>query len=172
MQCRRTRPRSTGSCAPEPTKTTHLVIQMTKAPHQSASKNCVSYFAQQKLGISFCDVDVAFLHTKITTSCKIFILALLHSKTSLVFGDVGLMSLFFVTCVEPNVWGYLVILSRARAIRQVSSRAHVSLASCSDSFVSFVFFTCFLFELLACLLPVTLFSRSFFRLAIRVCMAS
>ena len=57
--------------------------------------------------ISFCDVDVTFLHSKITTSCKILILHLLHCKTSLVFGDVGLMSHFCVTFVVQNLWGYL-----------------------------------------------------------------
>lgn len=81
--------------------------ETTKAPHQPASKKCVSYFAQQKLRISFCDVDVTFLHSKITTSCKILILHLLHCKTSLVFGDVGLMSHFCVTFVVQNLWGYL-----------------------------------------------------------------
>ena len=86
---------------------THLVVQMTKAPHQPASKKCVSYFAQQKLRISFCDVDVTLLHSKITTSCKILILHLLHCKTSLVVGDVGLMSPFCVTFVVQNLWGYL-----------------------------------------------------------------
>ena len=44
--------------------------ETTKATHQPASKKCVSYFAQQTLRISFCDVDVTFLHSKITTSCK------------------------------------------------------------------------------------------------------
>jgi hypothetical protein len=57
--------------------------------------------------ISFCDVDVTFLHSKITTSCKILISHLLHCKTSLVFGDVGLMSHFCVTFVVQNLWGYL-----------------------------------------------------------------
>ena len=57
--------------------------------------------------ISFCDVDVTFLHSKITTSCKILILHFLHCKTSLVFGDVGLMSHFCVTFVVQNLWGYL-----------------------------------------------------------------
>ena len=81
--------------------------ETTKAPHQPASKKCVSYFAQQKMRISFCDVDVTFLHSKITTSCKILISHLLHCKTSLVFGDVGLMSHFCVTFVVQNLWGYL-----------------------------------------------------------------
>jgi hypothetical protein len=81
--------------------------ETTKAPHQPASKKCVSYFAQQKMRISFCDVDVTFLHSKITTSCKILILHFLHCKTSLVFGDVGLMSHFCVTFVVQNLWGYL-----------------------------------------------------------------
>ena len=57
--------------------------------------------------ISFCDVDVTFLHSKIITSCKILISHLLHCKTSLVFGDVGLMSHFCVTFVVQNLWGYL-----------------------------------------------------------------
>ena len=83
--------------------------ETTKAPHQPASKKCVSYFAQQKMRISFCDVDVTFLHSKITTSCKILILHFLHCKTSLVFGDVGLMSHFCVTFVVQNLWGYLGI---------------------------------------------------------------
>ena len=82
-------------------------MKTTKASHQPASKKCVSYFAQQKLRISFCDVDVTFLHSKITTSCKILILHFLHCKTSLVFGDVGLMSHFCVTFVVQNLWGYL-----------------------------------------------------------------
>ena len=65
--------------------------------------------------ISFCDVDVTFLHSKITTSCKILISHLLHCKTSLVFGDVGLMSHFCVTFVVQNLWGYLGYVCQACA---------------------------------------------------------
>ena len=79
----------------------------TPACNLAASKKCVSYFAQQKLRTNFCDVDVTFMHSysNITTSCKILILhyILLFCKTSLVFGDVGLVSHLCVIFVVQNL---------------------------------------------------------------------
>jgi hypothetical protein len=119
--------------------------ETTKAPHQPASKKCVSYFAQQKLRISFCDVDVTFLHSKITTSCKILILHFLHCKTSLVFGDVGLMSHFCVTFVVQNLWGYLEY-GHSRSHDTTSTppnpnnraRTYISITSLADAFSKYV----------------------------------
>ena len=71
------------------------------------------YKAVRYLRINFCDVDVTFLHSKTTTSCKILISHLPHCKTSLVFDDVGLMSQF---CVVQNLWGHLGWAPRPIAI--------------------------------------------------------
>ena len=50
--------------------------ETTKAPHQPASKKCVSYFAQQNFRISFCDVDVIFQNNHIMQNTHITFVAL------------------------------------------------------------------------------------------------
>ena len=105
-----------------PTHKPKVYWELRSNTHQKDTPGCendqsITPACKQKMRIIFCTAKVAyqflqcgchfFAHSKITTSCKILILHLLHCKTSLVFGDVGLMSHFCVTFVVQNLWGYL-----------------------------------------------------------------
>ena len=74
-----------------------------KDPPDFANGQIVTPARKQNTRIIFRDVDVTFLRSKITTSCTILILHLLHCKPKLLIGDVGLMSHFCVIFVVQTL---------------------------------------------------------------------